>query len=212
MPVRSAFKTPPPHPAAGPGRRLPGRLAVAGAFLALLPLGLAQPQNKLLWRTNYYSITGASFGEIRRSIEQSRPWKDSEYRTGLTEWQIDWRFEVTPGGDGCRCSSFNTTTTITNSLPRWTPPTEATAEVKAAWGRFIQALGVHEDGHSRLALAAVAELHKRIKELGPAPDCEGLRKRINAIAERVIEEHRQRERDYDRRTHHGETQGAALRL
>ena len=179
---------------------------------ALLPAPQTPEQNRLVWKTNYYSIAGSSLGEIRRSMDQSRPWKDPENRSGLTEWRIEWRFELAPVGDGCRCSSFTTTTTITNTLPRWTPPTEASAELKAAWTRFITALGEHEDGHSRLALAAAADLHKRVKELGPSPDCDRLRKRINELAERVINEHRQRERDYDRRTRHGETQGVALRL
>jgi len=185
---------------------------VAGAFLALLPAALAQAQNKLLWRTNYYSITGANLGEIRRSMNQSRPWKEPGNLSGLTEWRIDWRFEVRPSEDGCRCSSFKTTTTITNTLPRWTPPAEASAELAAAWIRFISALGEHEDGHSRTALAAVDELHKRIKQLGPAADCDALRKRINDLAGRVIDEYRQRDKDYDRRTRHGATQGVALRL
>ena len=198
-----------PRPAR-PGWRL-RRLAVAGVLMALVPAALAQPQNKLMWKTNYYSVTGASLREISRSMDQSRPWMAAENLTGLTEWRIDWRFEVKPAEAGCRCTSFTTTTSITNTLPRWTPPAGAPAGLAAAWTRFITALGEHEDGHSRLALAAVADLHKRIKELGPAADCDGLRKRINDLARRVIEDHRQREKDYDRRTRHGETQGVALR-
>lgn len=211
MPTLSALETSSSHPTARPGWRLLGRRAVAGALLTLLSPALAQAQNKLVWKTNYYTITGASLGEIRRSMDQSRPWKEPANQSGLTEWRIDWRFELTPAEGGCRCSSFTTTTTITNTLPRWRPPAETPEELKSAWIRFIKALGEHEDGHSRLALAAVADLHKRIKALGPAPDCDGLRKRINDLAGRVIEENRQREKDYDRRTQHGATQGVALR-
>jgi len=196
---------------ARPAPRLLARLVLASTFLALLPNAHTQAQNQLVWRTNYYSVTGASLREIHRSMDQSRPWKAAENLTGLTDWRVDWWFEVKPAEDGCRCTSFTTTTSITNTLPRWTPPADAPAALAAAWTRFITALGEHEDGHSRLALAAVADLHKRIKELGPAADCDGLRKRINDLAGRVIEEHRQREKDYDRRTRHGETQGATLR-
>jgi len=212
MPSCSAFKSLLPCPIAWRGWRLAGRLVVAGAVLALLPPALAQAQNKLVWRTNHYSIKGASLGEIRRSMDQSRPWKEPANLSGLTEWRIEWRFEVTPTEGGCRCNSFTTTTTITNTLPRWTPPDGVPAELKTAWTRFIMALGEHEDGHSRLALAAVADLHKRIEALGSAPDCEELRKRINDLAGRVLKEHRQRDRDYDQRTRHGAAQGVALRL
>lgn len=184
---------------------------MAVAFAVLLPSALPQGQSTLVWKTNYYSVIGANLGEIRRSMEQSRPWKELENRSGLTEWRIDWRFEVTPVEGGCRCSSFTTTTAITNTLPRWTPPAEAPAELKAAWTRYITALREHENGHSRLALAAAADLHKRMKAIGLAADCDRLRKRIHDLAEGVIEEHRQRERDYDRRTRHGATQGVELR-
>jgi len=183
----------------------------ACAILVLLLPALARAQNTVVWRTNYYSVTGTSLGEVRRSMEQSRPWKGPGQLIGQTDWRIDWRFEVKPAGDGCRCTSFTTTTSITNTLPRWTSRAQAPDELAVAWTRFITALGEHEEGHSRLALAAVADLHKRVKELGPAADCDGLRKRINELATRVVEEYRQREKDYDRRTRHGETQGVILR-
>ena len=176
----------------------------------LRPAPEAEHPNRLLWRTNYYSVTGASIREIRRSMDHSRPWKEANH-SGRTEWRLEWRCEVTPEASGCRCSSFATTTTITNTLPRWTPPAAASDELKTAWVRFVKALGEHEDGHSRFALEAVADMHKRIKQLGPAPDCHQLRRRIDDLAGRVLEEYRQREKEYDRRTQHGAAQGVILR-
>jgi predicted secreted Zn-dependent protease len=59
-------------------------------------------------------------------------------------------------------------------------------------------------------LAAAAEIRQRVGEVGEGLDCESLKRKLNEIAYRALEEHRQKERDYDRRTRHGAAQGAAL--
>lgn len=186
------------------------RLALAAAFALLAPAA-AGAENKLVWQTNYYAIKGTNLSELRQSIAESRPWKDRTNFVGLTQWWIGWQFKVERSDEGCRCSSFTTTTLITNTLPLWKPPAGAPDELNKTWARYIVALGQHEEGHSRLALAALADMHKRVKALGESPDCATMRKRINETGERVLQEHRQREAEYDRRTNHGATQGAALR-
>lgn len=189
--------------------RLRSALALA-SVLFLLPAA-ATAQNTLTWRTNFYAVTGESIRELRQSMRQARPWKDDTETVGLTQWRIDWRFDLKPTAGGCRCASFTTTTSITNTLPRWTPPTNAPPELRADWNRFITSLGQHEDGHSRLAFAAVAELHKQVKAAGEDTDCGRLRNKINDLARRVVDDFRAREREYDRRTNHGATQGASFR-
>ena len=83
-------------------------------------------------------------------------------------------------------------------------------ELKTAWARFATALARHEDGHSRLALAAVAELHKQVAALSDDLDCDTLKKSINDIAKKTLDDFRKRDADYDRATNHGVTQGASL--
>lgn len=187
------------------------RLALAAvAGLLILPW-MASAQNSLIWRTNFYTVSGQSVRELRQSMRQARPWQDNTETVGLTQWRIDWRFDLKPTANGCRCASFTTTTSITNTLPRWTTATNATPDVRADWNRFVTSLGQHEDGHTRMAFAAVAELHKRVKEVGEESDCDRLKKKINDLALRVVDDFRARDREYDRRTNHGATQGAGLR-
>jgi predicted secreted Zn-dependent protease len=130
----------------------------------------------------------------------------------MTDWRIDWRYRVggTPGVDGCSCTSFTTQVSIVTTLPRWQPTPEAAPEVVADWNRFIRALGEHEHGHARLALAALADVRHRVKNMGTDPDCRALGRRIEEVVNRAIAEHRARDRDYDVRTRHGANQGAAL--
>jgi predicted secreted Zn-dependent protease len=178
-------------------------LALAGLLLTRLAALPADAPNKLVWTTNYYAVTGATLPEIHQSLNRPQPWKTKPELVGLTTWHIDWQFDLQRTAGGCRCTSFTTRTTITNILPHWIAPTNAAPEVKKAWARLFARLARHEDGHSRLALAAVAELHQRVKKLGEDTDCRGLRRKINDLAHRVIEEHRRREAEYDRRTNHG---------
>jgi predicted secreted Zn-dependent protease len=170
----------------------------------------ALAQNSVRWTTNYYAVTGATLGEIRQSIRASRPWKQRQDVDGMTDWRVAWRFSVTPTPGGCRCATFTTQTTIAITMPRWSGPTNAPESTRQMWQRYVDALGQHEAGHGAIALTAAADLQKRIKEIGDAPDCDNLKARINALGQQVMEEHRRRDREYDERTRHGATQGAVL--
>jgi predicted secreted Zn-dependent protease len=161
--------------------------------------------------TNYYSVTGTTLVDIRQSINRSRPWKGKPEADAVTDWRVEWRFTVAPTRNGCRCSSFSTTTAITVTMPRWTVPLDVAPEIKKRWERYLQALGQHEAGHAQLARAAAVDLHRRLNSLGEQSDCDGLRNQINEAGQAVIEEYRKRERDYDEKTRHGATQGATLR-
>ena len=177
--------------------------------LRLFPIALAfalspiagHAQNLIVWTTNYYSVTGADFREIRQSIAASRPWKDGF--DGDTRWNVEWKFSFAETANGCACSSFGTTTKIVTMLPRWTPPADVWPPVKEQWTRYFTNLAQHEAGHARIGTAAAAEIGKRINELGVQADCDRLKKMINERAEKVVEDYRAREKEYDRRTEHG---------
>ena len=185
-------------------------LALATGCFVLGPWS-AVAQSTVVRKTNYYAMTGSSLRHIQESLQQTRPWKNKSGRDASTEWYVRWHAEYSSGGGSCHCSSFTTTTTITITLPRWIAPTNAPAEVRAAWAKYAAALEVHENGHADLALAAAAEMHKRIKEIDSNLDCITLRARVQAECKAVLDSHRAQEKDYDRKTRHGATQGATLR-
>jgi predicted secreted Zn-dependent protease len=178
-------------------------------FVALAASAMAQPA--VLWTTNYYSVAGATLREIQASLRSNRPWKSTAENDGYTRWHVEWNFAVNPAGNKCRLTSFSTRTTVAITLPRWVAPTNATAEVRGAWQRYITALGQHEAGHGQMALAAAAEMQKRVKESSEDADCTALKQKINSLGQSIIEQYRARDQQYDERTRHGETQGAVLR-
>jgi predicted secreted Zn-dependent protease len=184
---------------------------VAGCFALALGPWSAAAQDTVLRKTNYYAMTGSSIRDIQESLRQTRPWKEKSERDGSTEWYVGWHASYSASGGTCQCVSFTTTTTITITLPKWIAPTNTPAEVRAAWTKYVAALEAHEAGHADLAISAAAEMHKRIKEIGSDLDCNTLRTTVQNECKAVLDSHRAQERDYDRKTRHGATQGATLR-
>ena len=189
--------------------RLPLSLAALGWLLLLSSFG-ARAQDSVQWTTNYYSVPGATVPEIRESIHRNRPWKERFQHDARTEWEVKWNFTVEPTASGCRCRYFHTQTTIAVYLPRWVGPTNTADRVKQTWREYAAALSRHEAGHAETALAAVAELHKRVPALPESPTCEGSKKQTGDLCQSILEEHRKRDLAYDEKTNHGMTQGAFL--
>ena len=184
---------------------------VAGCFALILGPWSAVAQSAVVRKTNYYAMTGSSIRHIHESLRQTRPWKGKSERDASTEWYVAWHASYSASGGTCHCISFTTSTTITITLPQWIAPTNTPAEVRAAWAKYLAALEVHEAGHADLAIAAAAEMQKRIKEIGSGLDCNTLRTTVQTECKAVLDSYRAQEKDYDRRTRHGATQGATLR-
>lgn len=171
----------------------------------------APAQNTVVWSTNYYVVTGATLDEIRQSIQRARPWRHQNDHVGWTEWWVRARWSTAPFHGAHRPSGFTTLTTIRITLPRWHPPKDVAEEIRDEWERYLAALLEHEAGHGRMATAAAAEMHRRVRALGPLPDGHALSQQVDRLVEEVLSEYRERDREYDRLTGHGRTQGVTLR-
>lgn len=160
------------------------------------------------WTTNFYDVSGSSLREIRQSIVRSRPHKVD--RDALTEWHIRTRCAAARIRREYRSSGFTTTTTVRITLPRWHPPPEAPEELIQQWNRYIRSLTEHEIGHGRIAEAAAREMQRRVDLLGTRSSSDEVLSAVEQVVNATLEEFRERERDYDRLTEHGATQGAIL--
>jgi predicted secreted Zn-dependent protease len=170
------------------------------ALVAAISTGQAAAQS-VEWRTNYYAVSGSDMRELRANINRARPGKgefDAE-----TAWNVNWRYSVERADDGCRCKSVTTTVSITMTLPRWADYTNASPEMKARWAAFIVPLLEHEVGHGKFGLGAANELRKQLGELRAEGGCDGFRRKVEETAQRVIDDFKKRERNYDVRTDHG---------
>ena len=155
-------------------------------------------------REDYYLVGGRTRQEIERSIQARRP---GEFR-GKTTWHVDWAFSVVTGPAGVTLRGFDVFVQIRHTLPRWDRPRVVGAATVHAWNRYIGRLVAHERGHARFGLDAAAEM---LRDLAPPaaanawtePTAEALSDRLAARCDRILENYRAKEIDYDRRTDHG---------
>lgn len=181
-------------------------LALAGVFaITSLPA-----QNTVRWSTNYYTVTGSHPREIRRSISQARPWKQRDGFDALTTWRIDWNYSVVSTGQGCRPDAVSTVTTITTTLPRFIPATNAPPELLQRWAKYFSALARHEAQHAANGIAAASEIRTRLASAGGQASCDGLRLELNTLANAIVEQRRRADRELDQRTRHGASDGATF--
>lgn len=173
----------------------------------------AQAQNNVFITTNRYQIQGKTIAELRRSLNQLRPWKTAARpHDAQTEWRTRMQYRTLTLPGSAWCTNFATVTQITLTLPGWTATNGASEETLREWNRYQRALIEHEAGHARHAREGTVELHRRIKLVEPQPDADSLRQRVDAVLAEVQAEVRKKDADYDRETRHGATQGALFPL
>ncbi len=179
-----------------------GLRLVAGTPEAVVPLG------SIRVTTNYYIFGGTNFHQMRAAMASGRPWKQTLPFDANTEWHIQSRYNLSQNQNGFGLSGVDVTTTVKITLPRWIPAKPVTWDLVTNWSRCFVGLIVHEQGHKQLALAAGAELRRRLEALSGYPS----RQELATTAERTIndtlDEFRRREVKYDEVTGHGRTQGA----
>ena len=160
-------------------------------------------------RVRHYEIGGSSALELRAGMDRLGP-KDPVYGTpyaGFTRWRIEWSYDYASTA-GCAIDGVVVAVRIEIVLPRWREARSGPRDLAAEWRRFIAALRRHEEGHAAIARRGGRRVARRLEALRTFPSCARLERAADAAAERIIEDTRRAERAYDRRTGHGDTQGA----
>ena len=80
-------------------------------------------------------------------------------------------------------------------------------ELVADWEKFIRAVKIHGEGHRDLAGDAVREVVARLSRL-ETPDCAFMEREARDLVDGILEDFREKDREYDRTTQTGRTQGA----
>jgi predicted secreted Zn-dependent protease len=160
---------------------------------------------------NYYEVEASSLEELRHEVYTRGPHdRTSNQRfAGWTSWQIRWWIDHHVTDAGCHVSKAITQTHVTYTLPHWANASHASLDLQQSWHRFVTALKEHEFGHGRLARELGGRIQLAIENLPPQPTCQTLNREASLLANRMIWEDKEQEA-YDRRTGHGEKQGAAF--
>jgi len=140
------------------------------------------------------------------AMNRARPWRENT--DAMTAWRVEWKYTAMNEIAGCRPESIATSTTITMTLPRYVPPTNAAPAIKERWARYFSALIRHEIQHGANGLAAAGAVRDRIAATGNRRDCGTLGRDVTAAVNATLATYRAKDRELDERTRHGATEGA----
>lgn len=157
----------------------------------------------------WYSVTGTDSKTMWQSIAANGPkGDDGRVFAGRTDWNLGYRYQTRVRDGQCRVTAVTTRLAVVMHMPRWEDEGRATPELRARWRRYLAALREHEDGHRDHGVAATVEVQSRVGGLPPRPDCAGFDAQVRAAANEVVARYAELDREYDRRTEHGLSQGA----
>lgn len=199
-----------------PPMKKPAMAYALGGMLALLwawpcnAAGAALVEGTLSVRTNLYVVTGSNLVEILYAMRDARPWGTNHAFHATTDWKLDWTYRHSWNEGRARLDHFKIRARAVVTLPRWNPTPGASVEMRHRWQRYLDALTLHEEGHVRLARHAVSQIRREVSALKDFATKQELEAELRRITEKVLASTRQQEREYDRRTGHGVTQGASL--
>lgn len=182
---------------------------LAGVLAALVCAGAAQAAVTEEYIQQPYPVRAQPGETLRKALNAATPIAvDGQRFHGYTRWNVRWTFRWWREASG-RCAITEVTTRLRTEvqLPELRSGTPAQ---QAVFDRYLSALSHHEEGHVQFGRDAAQAIDEGIAALPAAPDCAALERRANTLGHRLLREHAEREKQYDRDTRHGASQGARL--
>lgn len=184
--------------------------AVAAIVLCSVEQALAKPITN--FEIQHYPVTGNSIAEIQNSINTNTPVNSGGGKFGgATVWALETEYgtRTTPDG-GCSIVEPIVRLNIKVVLPKLVPGSKLSEAGRREWVRFLGALRAHELLHAKNGLYTATTLEKKMTNLRTKVSCERTKEVLNRGSNALIENITQRDRDMDKQTVHGKTQGAYL--
>jgi predicted secreted Zn-dependent protease len=149
---------------------------------------------------SYYEVRGDSLPEIRRALDEVRPRdpNDGLRVDALASWYIDWRWPE--GADGrCDLSRAEIRFRAWVRLPRLVERATTPETVRLRWRGYAAVLARHEANHIRRAWERSGRVLAALRASTCANAARDGRSAIAGIG--------RFDREYDRSTRHGYTEG-----
>ena len=184
-------------------------LACATVWSIAAPPVSAEPLVRV--HTSYYYVDGPSATVLAAQIEQNGPpGADGKRYAGKTKWDVQWKFKHEQHGVTCEMEEVAVAVGVAQTLPKWRSEKKGVAALKTRWQQFTDALKRHEDGHKDHGVAAGREIEAALLAAKPASNCEDLAASANSSADAIVKKYQKLDKDYDRKTGQGRSQGAML--
>lgn len=158
---------------------------------------------------NTYQVEGSTAEELREQLDQLGVMDESgEGFDGHTQWEIIWSYPYHQNEGACSTGQVEVNAEITIMLPEWAPPESAPEALISQWDEFVRALRAHEEEHQQISVEAAYQIYEALSNLPAYLTCEALEQAADELGESILENNRQREKEYDTETNHGRDQGA----
>ena len=174
-------------------------------------LASGQPAPEVSETQRYYAFGGATVAAMLAELDRLGPGTPEGRFHAYTSWYVRWRYDYDERPGSCGLGPVKTTVTVGMQLPRWSRPSGAPYGLAEKWDAYVIALRTHENGHRDIGVEAARAVAARLATLPRQPTCAQLEALADSTGQGVLEEARVREREYDRRTRHGASQGALFR-
>ena len=154
----------------------------------------------------YYDVSGDTFADIMHSIRSQGPVDArGKRRYARTDWTVEWQWErdldgvIQPGSVKVECRAKLT-------LPRRVGGSALSPLDAERWSAYERLLMRHELNHVRHVEVVAPEIARRIKQRHERHGTVSA-KTAQRVAKAVLQDIRELDRAYDRRTVHGATEG-----
>lgn len=156
----------------------------------------------------YYDVAGDSARTLRQDLDRKGPLEHGKRLDARTLWQVAWKYDYAPAGNGCKFTQFSASLNGTIELPRWDHTGFVPGPLRRDWKRYLAALKVHEDGHYAHGVAAQKEIQALGQSFEIAGSCTTIAKTFNDEATAIMDKYAALDLKYDHDTGHGKSQGA----
>lgn len=155
----------------------------------------------------YYYVNPNTRADILTSLKENSPiHENGKIMYGSSNSDVKWNLKWKHNSQICWITSVNTKVNTTYTLPKLI---EGGSGIDDFWANWYPNLLTHERGHHKLAIDAAEEIERKIRKMPSFSTCDLLEKNANNIVLESINKLRRLQKDYDKRTNHGETQGAS---
>ena len=162
-------------------------------------------------RVEFYGIQGRSAEQLVREMRTKSPPPAFGGPTyfARAETYFTWDLNLETLDDGsCGIEAFEVKVDVLYTLPKWTDKERGSKRLVQYWDEFEKNLFIHEQGHGDIALEIAVDMAQAIAKTESSEACKDLIDTASENANLVLKESRSRQREYDKETGHGKTQGA----
>jgi predicted secreted Zn-dependent protease len=163
-------------------------------------------------RYRYYDIAGFSGPQLRAQMDRRGPRNPTSGRRAdaSTDWWVASRYRYGGSTSGCAVTAATVSLRLKYTYPRWRGWSHARSyfpELASVWVHYLGRLSRHEERHGKIALQGPRRLSRGLGAFPAYATCSGLERAITTFTDTIVRQTNRLQKNYDRRTRHGATEG-----